>query len=102
LDSSSGCPGGDVKAPTAPGTYDVTYVLKVPSEGGGKGADSDLKQVIQSIAPGSAEPRLFRIRVTACADGQACPAMAFPKVADFPKLPEYLADIPEREVATGN
>jgi FtsP/CotA-like multicopper oxidase with cupredoxin domain len=89
-----------VKAPTAPGTYDVTYVLKVPADGGGKGSnDVDLKQVIASIAPGGAEPRLFRIHVSACAPTQACPLMNFPKVADFPKLPEYLADIPAQEVA---
>jgi FtsP/CotA-like multicopper oxidase with cupredoxin domain len=86
-----------VKAPMAAGTYDVTYILKVPEAGAG-GGDTNLKAVMQAIAPGSAEPRLFRIRVTACMDPQACPPMSFPKVADFPKLPDYLADIPESDV----
>jgi FtsP/CotA-like multicopper oxidase with cupredoxin domain len=87
-----------VKAPMAEGTYDVTYILKVPEAGAG-GGDTNLKAVAQAIAPGSAEPRLFRIRVTACANPQACPPMSFPKVTDFPKLPQHLADIPESDVA---
>jgi FtsP/CotA-like multicopper oxidase with cupredoxin domain len=86
-----------VKAPMAAGIYDVTYILKIPEAGAG-GGDTNLKAVAQAIAPGSAEPRLFRIRVTGCMNGAACPPMAFPKMSDFPKLPEYLADLPERDV----
>lgn len=90
-----------VKAPTALGTYDVTYELRVSDSGQRQGSNSDidLKVVTEQIAPGEAEPRLLRIRVVACPEAQTCAPMSFPKVADFPKLPDFLADIPEQQVA---
>ena len=88
-----------VKAPTAAGTYDVTYELRVPEVGGRAGSDVNLKDVIAAIAPGDAQPRLFRIRVVPCPEGRTCQPMSFPKVADFPKMPDFLADIPEGDVA---
>lgn len=89
-----------VKAPMQPGLYDVTYDLRVPdpTTRGNNSNDTDLKNVIEFLAPGDAEPRLFRIRVTACGDPNACPPMAFPKVSDFPKMPDFLADIPAQAV----
>jgi FtsP/CotA-like multicopper oxidase with cupredoxin domain len=91
-----------VKAPMTAGTYDVTYTLPVvdPTLRGQNSNDIDLGSVIDAIAPGPAEPRLFRIRVTPCMQGQSCPPMSFPKTADFPKLPDYLADIPAQDVST--
>ena len=90
-----------VKAPTTAGFYDVTYELPVPEAQQRKdnSNDTDLQEVIEALAPGDAEPRLFRIHVVPCADPQTCPPMSFPKVADFPKLPDYLADIPEQNVS---
>jgi FtsP/CotA-like multicopper oxidase with cupredoxin domain len=85
-----------IKAPSTPGTYDVTYELKVPLSG--QGGASELKTVIEQLAPGDAEPRLFRIRVTQCPAVLNCPAMSFPKTADFPRLPDFLADLPEDAV----
>lgn len=85
-----------VKAPAEAGTYDVTYALRVSDGAAGNGID--LKKVAQQIAPDSAEPRLFRIHVTACAAGASCPPMSFPKASDFPKMPDFLADLPEKDV----
>ena len=90
-----------VKAPNAPGTYDVTYELRVPEVGQRKlnSNDHDLKEATEQIAPGEDEPRLFRIRVVKCPAGQTCAPMEFPKVADFPKLPDFLADITDKDVS---
>ena len=90
-----------VKAPMTAGTYDVTYDLKVvdPTLAGQNSDDTSLKTVIDAIAPGSAEPRLFRIRVTACTPNQSCPPMSFPSADKFPKLPDYLTDIPAQDVS---
>ena len=89
-----------VRAPMVPGIYDVTYELKVPEAGQRQdnSNDVDLKDVTEAIAPGSAEPRLFRIRVTACEANVPCAPMSFPKVENFPKLPDFLADIPAQSV----
>jgi FtsP/CotA-like multicopper oxidase with cupredoxin domain len=90
-----------VRAPLVDGTYDVTYELKVPEvlQRRENGNEVDLHEVSEHIAPGDAEPRLFRIRVVSCHPLEACPPMSFPKVEDFPKLPDFLADIPEESVS---
>lgn len=86
-----------VKAPMTPGTYDVTYELNVIDPTLQNSNAPDLKDVIDAIVPGS-EPRLFRIHVVPCAQGQSCSPMAFPRTADFPKMPDSLADIPAQGV----
>jgi FtsP/CotA-like multicopper oxidase with cupredoxin domain len=89
-----------VKAPGAAGTYDITYELRVQEAGVRRRTDgeADLKTVTEAIAPGSSEPRLFRIRVVPCPDGATCEPMSFPAVDAFPPLPDFLEDLPAEDV----
>jgi FtsP/CotA-like multicopper oxidase with cupredoxin domain len=78
-----------VRAPMKAGTYDVTYDVR---------ANQELKPLIAQLERDDAQPRLFRIRVSPCRQIKTCVPMSFPKVSDFPKMPDFLADIPERSI----
>ena len=90
-----------VKAPMATGRYFVTYELPVPDVANRKNNsnDHDLKEAIEQIAPGAAEPRLFIIDVKACPKGKTCEEMQFPTKEQFPQMPSYLSDITEEELS---
>ena len=94
-----------VQAPTTPGLYRITYDVfgRVQEQGTrrlqksgvtrGRGAPTreDVKDILEAIAPGTAQPALLSINVVACPDPSKCPAMSFP--TSWPQLPPYLDTI---------
>jgi FtsP/CotA-like multicopper oxidase with cupredoxin domain len=94
-----------VQAPSAVGTYMITYDVfgRVETQGNrqrqqsgrakGKGTpiQENVRTILEKAAPGAAEPGLLSINVVACPTGTTCPAMSFPST--LPPLPPYLANI---------
>jgi len=94
-----------VQAPSAPGTYMLTYDVfgrleaqgnrLLQQSGRSKGKRTPIQENVRAIlekaAPGAAQPGLLSINVVACPAGQTCPSMSFPST--LPALPPYLANI---------
>ncbi|HEX6865199.1 MAG TPA: multicopper oxidase domain-containing protein, partial [Thermoanaerobaculia bacterium] len=79
-----------VQAPQAPGTYAVTWDVFGQVEPAEQAAR--VKDLLEFLAPGSAEPELVTIEVVPCAT-DPCDPMPYPTPADLPAMPSYLEDI---------
>jgi FtsP/CotA-like multicopper oxidase with cupredoxin domain len=75
-----------IKAPKEPRMYEVTYDIFGHLE---TLREEGVLKMLESRAPGPAEPSLLRIKVTAC----RAPAMSFPDPIRWPAMPDYLGDI---------
>ena len=79
-----------VKAPSAPGTYAVTWDVFGQVEPAEQAAR--VKDLLEFLAPGSAEPGLVTIEVVPCAT-DPCDPMPYPSPIELPAMPSYLQDI---------
>ena len=79
-----------VQAPSAPGTYAVTWdvfgQVEPPEQ------EARVNDLLEFLAPGAAEPELVTIEVVPCAS-DPCDPMPYPSPLDWPAMPSYLQDI---------
>ena len=79
-----------VQAPTAPGTYTVTYDVFGQVESNEQA--TTLRSLLDFLGPGQSDPPFFTIEVVPCSS-DPCNPMPYPPALEWPAMPSYLQDI---------